>query len=568
MMTDGEFRKTEILCVCSGKGGVGKTLFSSCLGYALTRAGLRVLMIDGDLATDGLSLFLLGPQGMEFVNSFEPSNTFTGVIAHYNATGKLEFQARQVYRNGPEDHGVVYDALISGRFLYGERFADLPISPIPNVDRGTFRSAVRELFDALRRSGEYDYVIVDTRGGFSFESTDLCGLADSFLVVIEADPTSFYQSRNLVQRIDEAAGESGSTSVLRGFLVNKAVDGLSESTGLDLSRVESSFRNALTREFPILKYSDTYPIPADLQVLHSYKAQMVPFLGSPASLFTYATLTAYSNIFQIVTSRWRKDQVAGWQELINSVAAAIKQKNEEAEQARRNRETEEAAIKLLRETSARNEQRIRDEQAMIEQLRKEVDLAHAQAAAELSRASAVESLIRSVSPKESAPAKSLVPVILAFLLVAALAAGSFGIWLMNSRVAAAQKAALDAQNQSNATVAALQSQVSALNEKLQETTSSPNHGPTTVTGFDGVVVDGRGEPVPGVTVRVAIAAATAVSDANGHFRIAIPNGILTGQRITITATKKGYAPLSTAMPVPSSGLYLQLMMRYDSSPSS
>ena len=230
-------------------------------------------------------------------------------------------------------------------------------------------------------------MIVDTRGGFSFESTDLCGLADSFLVVIEADPTSFYQTRNLVQHIDEAAGESGSSSVLRGFLVNKAVDGLSEGGDLDLSRVESSFRNALTREFPIVKYSDTYPIPADLQVLQSYKAQMVPFLGSPASLFTYATLTAYSNIFQIVTSRWTKDQVAGWQELINSVAAAIKQKNEEAERARENREAEEAAIKLLRETSARNEQRIREEEALIEQQRKEVDLAHSQLAAELARAS-------------------------------------------------------------------------------------------------------------------------------------------------------------------------------------
>jgi len=120
MMTEKESRQTEILCMCSGKGGVGKTLFSSCLGYALTRAGLRVLMIDGDLATDGLSLFLLGPKGLEYVNSFEPQNTFAGVISRYNSTGKLEFEVRQVYRNGPEDHGVVYDCLISGRYLYGQ----------------------------------------------------------------------------------------------------------------------------------------------------------------------------------------------------------------------------------------------------------------------------------------------------------------------------------------------------------------------------------------------------------------------------------------------------------------
>lgn len=496
MMTEKESRQTEILCMCSGKGGVGKTLFSSCLGYALTRAGLRVLMIDGDLATDGLSLFLLGPKGLEYVNSFEPQNTFAGVISRYNSTGKLEFEVRQVYRNGPEDHGVVYDCLISGRYLYGQ---DTSMSSIPTVDRGTFRSAVRELFDALRRSGEYDYVIVDTRGGFSFESTDLCGLADSFLVVIEADPTSFYQTRNLVQHIDEAAGESGSSSVLRGFLVNKAVDGLSEGGDLDLSRVESSFRNALTREFPIVKYSDTYPIPADLQVLQSYKAQMVPFLGSPASLFTYATLTAYSNIFQIVTSRWTKDQVAGWQELINSVAAAIKQKNEEAERARENREAEEAAIKLLRETSARNEQRIREEEALIEQQRKEVDLAHSQLAAELARASAVESLIRSVSterPKESVLAKSgFTPIVLiAFLLaLVSLAVLSFLVWQSNARAKVAQEEAQRAEQLLQSGAAAADS----LNEAQKaEQAVDPTQQSKATASNEATTSDAQSKPVP------------------------------------------------------------------------
>jgi MinD-like ATPase involved in chromosome partitioning or flagellar assembly len=491
-MTDRTTKKTEILCVCSGKGGVGKTLFASCLGFALTRAGLRVLMIDGDLATDGLSLFLLGPDGKDNMGSFEPSNTLAGVISHYSATGKLKFGVRQVYRNGPHDHGVVYDALISGRYLYGQGFvtanqAESPpanvdqaapttaLNAIPTVERRTFQSAVRQLFDALRSQGEYDYVVVDTRGGFSFESTDLCALGDSFLVVVEADPTSFYQTSNLVQRIDDAAGEAGSKSVLRGFLINKAVDGLAESGDLDLSKVEWSFRNALIRQFPILKYSDTYPVPADLQVLQSYKDQMVPLLASPASLFTYATLTAYSNIFQLVTSRWTKEQVQGWQSLVNSVAEAIRQRNEEAERRKRAQEAEEAEIKRLRETSAQSEQRIRDLQAQIEQLRKDVDLAHAQAAAELSRASAVENLVRTVT-REGSPKKSR------------LGPGSILLWIFFSLVgvggglselyfSAKQKAAKDlqaAQNQQQ--TLALQNQVAVLTAQLQAVTANSRSG--------------------------------------------------------------------------------------------
>lgn len=517
MSQETHIRSTEILCVCSGKGGVGKTLFSSCLGYALTRAGLRVLMIDGDLATDGLSLFLLGPQGVQFVKSLSPLNTLAGVMANYCATGTLQYQARQIYRTGPQDHGVIYDALISGRFLYGPESdgssataslttpapvttvpgvtsdtATTPatsVSPsaIPAVDQATFRSAVSELFNALRKSGEYDYVIVDTRGGFAFESTDLCRLADSFLVVIEADPTSFYQTVNLVQRIEAAANDSGSKSVLRGFLVNKAVDGLPATGELDLSKVEWSFRNALCRQFPIFKYSDTYPIPADLQVLQSYKSQMVPFLGTPASLFTYVTLTAYSNIFQVVTSRWSKEQVQGWQGLVNSVAEAINLRNEDADKAREAREAEDAAIKRLRETSAQNEQRIRDLKAQIEQLRKEVDLAHAQAAAELSRASAVESLIRSVSnerAKESAPAKSrFTPIVFIAVLtvVTVLAIAFFLIWQSNAREKAVRQVPQTAE-QARPPQSQAQAPASGPAPALPQAAAGPRNGATTIPG--------------------------------------------------------------------------------------
>ncbi|MDP6667301.1 MAG: P-loop NTPase [Dehalococcoidia bacterium] len=56
---------TEIIAVCSGKGGTGKTVIASCLGYALSSTGHSTLYVDTDTATDGLSLFLLGPNGVK-----------------------------------------------------------------------------------------------------------------------------------------------------------------------------------------------------------------------------------------------------------------------------------------------------------------------------------------------------------------------------------------------------------------------------------------------------------------------------------------------------------------------
>jgi cellulose biosynthesis protein BcsQ len=58
-------RQTEIIVTASGKGGTGKTLLLASLGYALQRSGHKVLFVDADTATDGLSLFLLGPRGWE-----------------------------------------------------------------------------------------------------------------------------------------------------------------------------------------------------------------------------------------------------------------------------------------------------------------------------------------------------------------------------------------------------------------------------------------------------------------------------------------------------------------------
>src|SRR4051794_38311807 len=112
-------RTPEIIAVTSGKGGTGKTLVSACLGYALTRAGHQVLLIDADTATDGLSLFLLGPQGARYQAAFEPANTFAAVLIDEEDTDTLEMHPRRINRNTLDDHGITYNAIISGWGLYG-----------------------------------------------------------------------------------------------------------------------------------------------------------------------------------------------------------------------------------------------------------------------------------------------------------------------------------------------------------------------------------------------------------------------------------------------------------------
>jgi cellulose biosynthesis protein BcsQ/uncharacterized coiled-coil protein SlyX len=329
-------------------------LTCACLGYALVRGGQSVLMVDADPGTDGLSLFLLGKEGQRQVQSFDPENTFVGTLVNFKENKRVAFRPRLIHRRG-DDHGVTYDAIISGKSLYGEQEELTRQLAVPDLDRATFREAIRYQFDQLRTDGEFDYVLVDTRGGFALESTDICALADSFIVVTEPDFTSFYQDRNLLKRINHAAGELSSPSVLRAIIVNKATDVLKRDDRPYLENLEVSFRAELEREFPI-RFDETYPVPVDIEALLAYKVQKIPYVTAPGSLFSFATLAAFSSILQIVTSQWSKEQVDKWNELVDRVSAALHEKErleEQRESEKRKRETEwEGLQKKLQESDA------------------------------------------------------------------------------------------------------------------------------------------------------------------------------------------------------------------------
>lgn len=341
---------TEIISIASGKGGTGKTLITACLGYALTRIGHKVLMIDTDTATDGLSLFLLGPQGTRHIKTNPPEITFRKLL-YSNSTdgGMLMVDPYRINRSsGENSHRVIYQAIISGKQLYGDIPAAELRSPVPPLNRETFRNEVASLFDWLRDQKAYDYVLVDTRGGFAFETTDVCALSDSFIVVTEPDYTSFYQDRNLVSQISFAAKDMDVKPLLRAIIVNKATE-ISEMTPeLNLDKLERSFRLELSKEFPI-SFEDTYSIPLDFDALKAYKSHMIPFLHAPASIFSFALLNAFSDILRIVTNRWNQERIEAWNQLVDDVNKEISEQRETEAQGEAERQQLTKEFKNLRE---------------------------------------------------------------------------------------------------------------------------------------------------------------------------------------------------------------------------
>lgn len=311
--------RTEIIAIASGKGGTGKTLIAASLGFALVNSKHRVLMIDADPATDGLSLFLLGPSGMGQITQFEPENTFRGVLQNFQRTRSINFDPHWIHRKGKDDHGVSYQAMISGKGLYGSEELPAAASPVPDLNHQEFQEAIRMLFDSIRSSGEFDYVIVDTRGGFAFESTDVTALADSFIIVTEPDYTSFYQDRTLKDRINRAANELSTTPLLKGIIVNKSTKG-----------EESEFRDALVKEFKV-RFTDTYPVALDTEAILAYQVQQIPYRKAPAARFCFDTLRAFSGILHTVTAQWDSESVTSWTQIVDEVKLAIEKHNKEVE---------------------------------------------------------------------------------------------------------------------------------------------------------------------------------------------------------------------------------------------
>jgi len=57
--SDKEYKKeTRVIAITSGKGGVGKTNIVANLGFALSRLGKKVLILDADLGLGNLDVFL------------------------------------------------------------------------------------------------------------------------------------------------------------------------------------------------------------------------------------------------------------------------------------------------------------------------------------------------------------------------------------------------------------------------------------------------------------------------------------------------------------------------------
>ncbi len=147
----------NILAIASGKGGVGKTVFAITLAHALTRAGNRTLLFDGDLGLANVDIQL----------GLMPKHDLGAVLS-----GRLTLnQATMDFEEGGFD-------IIAGRSGSG-RLANLPSSRLQVLGE-----------DLSLLAATYDKVLLDMGAGVERTVRQFTNHVGAVIVVTTDEPTS------------------------------------------------------------------------------------------------------------------------------------------------------------------------------------------------------------------------------------------------------------------------------------------------------------------------------------------------------------------------------------------
>lgn len=176
------------LAVCSSKGGVGKTTAAANIAVALARRG-RVLAVDVD------------PQ--------ESLGRAFGVVAK----GRYDSVAALLDDPTEEARGMIRFDVAPGLDLIPAH-PSLETVAIHLATAGGLTTSVRRMLKPLL--GDYDHVVLDTRGDLSGLTLAAVGAADSVLTVFTSDPGSALGVARVAAFLEQHREYENTSAVLAG----------------------------------------------------------------------------------------------------------------------------------------------------------------------------------------------------------------------------------------------------------------------------------------------------------------------------------------------------------------
>jgi hypothetical protein len=158
---------------------------------------------------------------------------------------------------------------------------------------------------ATRLAGEFDYVIIDTRGGFDYTSAVPAVLSTFYVIILEADQISVQQVNGLKTKLDEYGKQLNAINQLKGFVVNKAF----------YSPLDQGFVSNVAR---IHGGQALGTIPADRLAIKAYQTKHVAVSSARESDFAYYS---FSTIEKFIGERntWKEAEQVAYDDLRKSI---------------------------------------------------------------------------------------------------------------------------------------------------------------------------------------------------------------------------------------------------------
>jgi flagellar biosynthesis protein FlhG len=159
-------RKTRIITVTSGKGGVGKTNVATNMAIAYAQMGKKVIVIDADLGLANV-------------------NVMMNIIPQYNLYHVMRKQKKMTEIILDTEYGI---KLIAGASGFSK------IANMTEDERNSFISELYTLSDA-------DIIIIDTSAGVSRNVLGFVAAADEVVIVTTPEPTSITDAYGIIKII-------------------------------------------------------------------------------------------------------------------------------------------------------------------------------------------------------------------------------------------------------------------------------------------------------------------------------------------------------------------------------
>jgi flagellar biosynthesis protein FlhG len=176
-------KKTRIIAVTSGKGGVGKTNTSVNMALAYARMGKKVVVMDADLGLANVNVIL----------NIIPRWNLYHVIRKQKAMRDILLET---------EYGI---SIVAGASGFSK------IANLPDEDRMNFIQELSTLSHA-------DIIIIDTGAGISINVVDFVAAADDAVVITTPEPTAITDAYSMIKII---AAEVNNLNIGVKLVVNR-----------------------------------------------------------------------------------------------------------------------------------------------------------------------------------------------------------------------------------------------------------------------------------------------------------------------------------------------------------